>query len=62
MLFISKFSDLQVQYKNDYFLADLQMHDGKGDQSFLDCITQVKRLLGLLSAWKYNAPKQKQKA
>ena len=46
---ISKFSYLQTQYKNDHFLADLQMCDDKGDRSFLDWATQVRKIARLYS-------------
>ena len=32
---ISKFFDLQAQYKNDHFSANLQTCDSKGNRSFL---------------------------
>ena len=41
---ISKFSYLQVQNKNDHFLSDLHLFDGKGVRSFLNWITQVKKI------------------
>ena len=41
---ISKFYDLQTQYKNDHFLANLQTYDGKGDRSFLDWITWDEKI------------------
>ena len=41
---ISKFSELETQYKNNHFLADVHTYDGKGDRSFLDWITQVEMI------------------
>ena len=42
---ISKLSDLQIQYKNALFFADLHPYDGKGDKSFIDWITQIGKIL-----------------
>ena len=43
------------------FLSQLTDTEIKGDRSFLDWITQMKRLLGLLSIQKYSWSEQKQK-
>ena len=32
---ISQFSELQTQYKNNHFLADIKTYDGKEDRFFL---------------------------
>ena len=45
---ISKFLEIWIQYKNDHFLANLKIDDGKGDRSFLDWITQVEKIAMLM--------------
>ena len=42
-----KLSDLQLQYKNDHFLADFQTYDGKSNKCFMDWITQVGKIAHL---------------
>ena len=44
---LSKPSDLQTQHKNEHFLADLHIYEGKGDTSFIDWITKVKKIAKL---------------
>ena len=51
---ISQFPDLQTQYKNNLFLANFQMYDGKGDRSFLDRITQVRKIAKLTQCLENN--------
>ena len=60
-MLISKFSDLQTQYKSEHFLANLQAYGSKGDRSFSDWITRVKRIARLTQPQKYNWPEQKYK-
>ena len=43
----SKLCDLQSQYKNHHFLADLHTYEWKGDKSFTNWITQVEKIVHL---------------
>ena len=47
---ISKFSNSSI--KNDHFLADIQMYDGKDYTSFLDWITWVEKIARLTQCLK----------
>ena len=43
----TKLSQLQTQYKNDYFFAGLLTYDSSIAMSFMDCITQVENVVKL---------------
>ena len=44
---ITKLFELQTQFKNDHFLADIQTYDDKGDKLFIDWTTKPQNIANL---------------